>query len=989
MKKYIPLLLFVIAFFFSAIYSFGSESDKGVCLSFIDQKDGLSNSAVLSFYKDDKGLMWIGTYDGLNCYDGNKMEVFRTDFSDEITFNNNVIADIVYAGNNQIWVCSFHGVSLMSLWSHKVLSNYSMTEDFKLYSNSKGNTWVIDDSCVYYFNRCENRFIKACSNPNINPQCATAYVSENGTFTLIGNGQTSSFSCMVSSFDKDSVSTRTSVFSQEIHMKPITHSFRQKDICYFLDEDCNLYLYDWVRKSKILITNAASLVAKYGKISGVASFYDDLIVYFHSQSIVRLKASDGYRDELLKRNVRIFCTYVDTQYGMLWMGTDGQGVICLTREDGPVNNILLSSISPNLSGQVRGLLTDSCGTLWIGTKGDGLLSVPEYTAGLDAGRVSVYTPGQKRTIEEYSRENDFYPVFSLSNSRFFDGFWVGMSDSVLHYYSRKKDKIISLDTPLDDKAVEIHGIYEQGDSVLWAATIGGGLKKVKIHYEDGYPLVLKKKNCRFFFNQRELLSLSSLCAYNDSILWLGTRGSGLVCFNLKTEEYTVISLKRILEKYVDDILSLYLDKKTSTLYVGTTAGMVSIALNQMSDKYAYVGRENGLFNDMIHGIVADDNGILWLGTNKGLVKYNSVNQMYYTYYYSRGVEVAEFSDDGYYVCPYTGNMFLGGVNGLLYVDNKKVRKPDFYPDIILRDISFGYVRHYWTEFYDSLLNGIVLPKGNHTFSLEYVAPDYTSKDMDYSYLLEGYSKDWSKFSRGNEAFFSDIPSGNYVFKVRYKKDMLDSTCKEFSIPLIVKGKWHFSWWVYLMFLFLVTIVSIIAYRLYKRHSKKSMESKKLNLSEQADMKCITNIDDINKSSYDQIVERFGDEVKEVLTINNLEQADFLLKVVSLIDTHLEMEDLSISFLSEKCNLSTRHFYRKFKECILISPIDLVKKMRMEKAAFLLQTTDLSIQEVIEKVGISSRSYFYKEFAARFGVTPGVLRGNAVSKSDAKEDKECR
>lgn len=119
----------------------------------------------------------------------------------------------------------------------------------------------------------------------------------------------------------------------------------------------------------------------------------------------------------------------------------------------------------------------------------------------------------------------------------------------------------------------------------------------------------------------------------------------------------------------------------------------------------------------------------------------------------------------------------------------------------MRDISFGYVRHYWTEFYDSLLNGIVLPKGNHTFSLEYVAPDYTSKDMDYSYLLEGYSKDWSKFSRGNEAFFSDIPSGNYVFKVRYKKDMLDSTCKEFSIPLIVKGEWHFSWWVYLMFLF--------------------------------------------------------------------------------------------------------------------------------------------------------------------------------------------
>lgn len=976
----IVALLYCVSFW-------GNVNHEDICLSFIDQKDGLSNSAVLSFYKDNMNLMWIGTYDGLNCYDGNKMEVFRTDFSDEITFNNNVIADIEYAGDNQVWVCSFHGVSLMSLWSRKVLANYSMAEDFKLYSNSKGNTWAIDDSCVYYFNKCEKHFVKVCQNPDINPQRATAYVSDGGAFTLIGDGLTNSFSCQVSAFDQDSASTRTSIFSQEIHKCPIIRSFSQKDICYFLDADNNLYLYDWVRKSKILITNTSSLVAKYGEISGIVSFYDDLIVSFHSQSIVRLKASDRYRDELLERNARIFCTYVDTQYGMLWMGTDGRGVICLTREDGPVNNILLSSISPNLSGQVRGLLTDSRGTLWVGTKGDGLLSIPNYATGVDAEHVNVYIPGKRSAIGNYDRSSGFYPVFSLSNSRNFDGFWVGMSDSVLHYYSRDKDKVIPLNLSLDDKALEIHGVYEQGDSVLWIAMIGAGLKRMKVHYENGYPMALQQKSYRFFFNQRELLSLSSICSYNDSLLWLGTRGNGLVCFNLKTEEYTAISLKRILNKYVDDILSLNLDKKSSTLYVGTTAGMVTIALNKTSNKYSYVGRENGLFNDMIHGIAADDNGIFWLGTNKGLVKYNAVNQMFYTYYYSRGVEVAEFSDDGYYVCPYTGNMFLGGVNGLLYVDNKKAKKPDFYPDIILRDISFGYVRHYWTEFYDSLSNAIVFPKDKRTFSIEYAAPDYVSKDMDYSYLLDGYSTEWSKFSRANEAFFSDIPSGNYVFKVRYKKDILDSTYKEFSIPLVVMGDWYYTWWACLVYLCIVLVILYFMYRLYRLRFMEVLENKKLSIQKKPDLKREANVDDVSRSSYDVIVERFGDEFKAVLTINSLEQADFLLKVVTLIDEHLDMEDLSVSFLSEKCNLSTRHFYRKFKECILISPIDLVKKMRMDKAVSLLQNTDLSIQEVIENVGISSRSYFYKEFTARFGVTPGVLRENSVTKSDTKDVKE--
>lgn len=962
-----------------------SNSYNDLYLTSLDQKDGLSNSAVLSFYKDNSGLMWIGTYDGLNCYNGNNIEVFRTDFSEKITFYNNIIANISYAGNNNVWVCSFHGVSLMSLWSRKVIDNYSLEEDFKLYSNSLGNTWVIAPSSIYYFNKIENRFVKACDNPGINPQKSTAYVGEDGILTVIGDGKSSSLSCMVSSFDKESNLTSVNVFSQEIHKYPIIYSYCQNSICCFIDSKNDLYMYDMVRKYKIHMTNTTSLIEKYGKISGIVQFYDDLIVYFHSHSIVRLNSSDNFKDELLKRNIRVFCTFVDTFNGILWIGTDGQGVISIARKTGIVNNIMLKQISHNLSGQIRGILTDSIGNLWIGTKGDGILCIPDYINGLNIDKIKVYSPQKVLPIGSYLRDSAFYPVFSLSNSKYMNGFWVGMSDSVIYYYSREKDMLQPLKDFEFESTAEIHGIYEQGDTILWVATIGQGLKSIKLKYTDKGPVALEDNELHICKGQREILSFSSMCVYNDSILWLGSRGNGLVKLNINSGNYDVVSLNGILKKNVDDILSLHINEKTGKLYVGSTAGLVTLNLNDIYTSPSYLGRENGLYNDMIHGIVSDKDGIVWLGTNRGLVKYNPFNGMSYTYFYSRGLEVAEFSDDSYYVCPYSGNLLLGGVNGLVYIDSNTTMRPDFYSDIILGNISFGHEKRYWTDFYNENRNALVFTDNHNTFSIEFAAPDYVAKDIEYSYMLEGYNDEWSRFSYSNEAFFTNLSVGKYIFKVRYKKDMLDSAYKEFNIPLIIVGPWYKTWWAYLIYFSCAVLCIIIVFRLYRAYLMSYLTNHFSGLSKRS----ILNkgdkqiVDNVYKSSYDIIIDRFGESIKTELTIHSLEQADFFLKVIKLIDEYMEIENLSVSFLSDKCNLSTRQFYRKFKECILISPIELIKRMRMEKAEFLLRTTDMSIQEVIDKIGISSRPYFYKEFTAKFGVTPGNMRGNSVTKSDTK------
>ena len=93
---------------------------------------------------------------------------------------------------------------------------------------------------------------------------------------------------------------------------------------------------------------------------------------------MRLTASNQYSEERFREDLRIFSVYVDSSQGILWLGTDGAGVVKLTQKNTLVTNLILEKLSPTINGQVRGIMTDREGTLWIGTKGDGLLRIPHY-----------------------------------------------------------------------------------------------------------------------------------------------------------------------------------------------------------------------------------------------------------------------------------------------------------------------------------------------------------------------------------------------------------------------------------------------------------------------------------------------------------------------------------------------------------------------------------------------------------------------------------
>jgi len=99
------------------------------------------------------------------------------------------------------------------------------------------------------------------------------------------------------------------------------------------------------------------------------------------------------------------------------------------------------------------------------------------------------------------------------------------------------------------------------------------------------------------------------------------------------------------------------------------------------------------------------------------------------------------------------------------------------------------------------------------------------------------------------------------------------------------------------------------------------------------------------------------------------------RVKAAIDTmHQSVAvQLSMSTLSRRVNLSVTRFRQLFKKELGLSPMQYIKRVRLERAANLLQTSFLSIKEVGFHTGLGDTSHFVRDFKKRYGLTPGEFR----------------
>ncbi|MEO5787669.1 two-component regulator propeller domain-containing protein, partial [Gelidibacter sp.] len=105
----------------------------------LDNTNGLSNSSVNTIFQDSEDLLWIGTWDGLNRYDGNNFKIFRPELNNDNSLTNQVVLKIDEDSAGQIWVLTMHGLNRYDKKSNTFKTYYFSRKDKPPFSESEFN----------------------------------------------------------------------------------------------------------------------------------------------------------------------------------------------------------------------------------------------------------------------------------------------------------------------------------------------------------------------------------------------------------------------------------------------------------------------------------------------------------------------------------------------------------------------------------------------------------------------------------------------------------------------------------------------------------------------------------------------------------------------------------------------------------------------------------------------------------------------------------
>lgn len=771
-------------------------------------RDYLSNNSITSLQQDERGMLWIGTCDGLNIYNGRTISVMPS-----IGMGKNLagtlIDKITETEGGTFWVQTYYGLDKLDV-KHNTLENYSTINNI-IYSDVDQNHiffLIQSDKSVYYYTNGVTDFVRI-EVPDISYSNVVQLVVDKYNQLLVFT-RTGEILC----YSINNAAGKITLKKEKTYNFPnrIKSCFKDNTEIYFIDVDDNLYEFDSKKGNTLFVADISTLARENGKVSSIVRFHDDFFIGFSTSGLIMLKKNAmGYAPERIPLNSGIFCLLKDRNQDIVWIGTDGQGVYSFSNDTYSIRSTLLSDFTFNIRRPVRALLLDDENSLWIGSKGDGIVRIKDYDINknpLDCTIEYINTSNSQLS------DNAVY-AFSRSKKPLL---WVGNEKGLNYFsYTDKAMKKISLYDKNGVPIQYIHDIYEQ-DSVLWIATVGMGVVKAKITWNGNNPSLKLQKH--ILINNGNISSNYFFSIYKEDsrYIWLANRGSGAFRIDTQTDEYSNIQFGSNTLNEVNVITKINAD----CFLMGTSFGLINY---KSQDDYEVLNKTNGFPNNTIHGILQEDDGSYWLSTNSGVVNYDVERKLFRSYSYQDGLTVVEFSDGASYRDNRSGIIFFGGTNGFVSIQENNMKAGDFMPPIFFDDLSiFGKEQNIYS-FLSSKGNEDVLTLNfsQNFFSLSFTAIDYLNgNNYNYQYKLDGLSQQWIDNGKSNTISLTNFKPGDYTLLVKYYNRVLNKESDVYSIKIRILPPWYQSTWAYILYfiILLLCVGAVIRYFVIKNKRKR-------------------------------------------------------------------------------------------------------------------------------------------------------------------------
>lgn len=808
-------------------FAFGQHSENLWQLRQITNEDGLSNSAVNSIFKDTRGFMWFGTWDGLNQYDGKNIVQHYPDMLLPDRLSNNIIWKMLEDSSGGLWIVTEHGINRYDYASNRFQSwfaskepNYSRENSMRAALGPKKNIWVaIYGVGIYHFSPTDLDFVRLqipSMDDELHKTAIGLYTVADQIYILHDNFQLSVIDKKGKLIDQFTLNRKTSAENNSSTLN------------WFFEINSQAYLaipcFEGGIQLVNLLTKQVELIDNDVFNSPVTVLFADekqnnLLLGTDDGKILSIQMDNDRKIESLTKNipllsgkkVKIWSILKTDQ--MLWIGTDGEGVFQANMQPKPFYNIGKGMVEARQLNHkiVRAVYEDKLGNLWVGTRGGGLNKLPA-----SGGPTQVYNT-------ENGLSND--AVLSLSED-LYGNIWIGIDGQGIDVLNPKNDKLSHF--PEDFSGAEmiefgsVYTICVDAYGTVWLGTSGSGV----------YGLTLDYQNDRYSLKSHQHLPgngvpqdlsgnvIFAIREEKPNILWIGARMAGLHRYNTLTRELQYFKQDTDTAAGLSnaDILSLEIGSDNQ-LWVGTSGGLNVADLSQPKVSFKHFSVKDGLPNHTIHSIVEDKTGDIWMSTNKGLSRYLKNESRFINYNRGDGLLNNEYTDGAAFHNKSAGKVYFGGINGIDWFYPQHILISSVEPAVLLTDfllynkkIEPGDDSGILTESI-AFTDEIELSHDQNFFGLEFTTLNYNnSAKNNFAYKLENFNADWVETGTQRTANFTNVPFGHYKLLIRATNEDGFWSDDIRSISINIKPPFYLTYAAFVVYILIFFLLIYLVYR---------------------------------------------------------------------------------------------------------------------------------------------------------------------------------
>ncbi|MCM1449246.1 MAG: response regulator [Clostridiales bacterium] len=738
----------------------------------ISNREGMTNSAALSLCQASDGMLWIGTCDGVNIFDGVHVYPFSQIYPDS-RLSGNIIEAITRGRDGEMWIQTNFGLNHVdtSTGKVKVFGNFLGHEI--LTKNYHDEIFILnEDGHIYVYDPEQTRFKIIERFMTERDRVLQVAIVADRMLLFTVNGVTSTLLVdkggQPQAGDTDILSSTPLSFAKVNGKNVLT-----------VTDDGKLQVFDLATYSFTDITDLSPLIKERGKISSMAVDRDgNIFISFNINGTVMADRSKGYKPVDLGIEVGVFSLLASDDHEVVWIGSDCGGVYTCFNARHNIITVPFEKLNNIITNPIRCIHIDREKNLWLGTKGSGLLQISDFdTNTARHGAMTLHTSANSGLLHN--------SVFAIDSSDDSPYMWLGTEEGI-NIYDKRTHSIYPVESDMEMQW--IHGVSVQGDSLLWAASIGKGVFKSRIDKSGTRPRLHSSK--QYLVGDRTFSNnyFFSLSTDNQGRPVFANRGMGAYIYDEPSDNLKRIPLRNSYEsKTINDVFSIL--KLHDIIWLGTGNGLVK---QTPREERLYNGSNDGFVNSTIHCLLLDHTGDLWISTNQGLINFDPDSGQTSLFDHDNGIPVSEFSDGAAYISPDSVLMF-GGIDGLVLVkhNDRYVTGESTESTVKLIGLSINGQNESYNKYIDNKTGALKFDRDQNYLTLLFSTPEFVSTHaIDYLYSLDG--REWNRNGADNAISFTNLNPGKHTLHVKSINHDLHTESRPLTLTLDITPRWYES-----------------------------------------------------------------------------------------------------------------------------------------------------------------------------------------------------